>query len=148
MRSFFSLLHREMLILPRKRFFLTKRVTFVLLIGFVLYMPIYSLGHRENPSAVGLQTFAAFSITVFWAITLLAPASASGILGKEKSGNTLELLLLTDMTPMGIILGKFLSEFFLLLLNFASALPLLMVCMSIGGISGEQIVSVFFLLIT
>ena len=133
-----ALIYRELLLMPRRRFFYWKRVGFVALLSLIIAS---SASGNLDSAWLGLKVFTTLTIAVFVAIGLIAPSSAATVVSREKELHTLELLLLTDLSPLEIIISKFFAQIFYLLISGLSCLPLLMICIGMGGISAEQILA-------
>jgi ABC-type Na+ efflux pump permease subunit len=68
---------------------------------------------------------------------------AGSSISAEKDRRTFVLLLMTDLTNREIILGKLLSSLLQMAVLLASALPVFLICMLLGGASLEQIGRIF-----
>lgn len=87
-----------------------------------------------------------FNIFIFWQFTLvvlLVPAYAGGSIARERENGTLGLLLLTDLRPLGIILGKLAVECATMAILLLCGLPVLFVVTMFGGVSAGQIFGTF-----
>ena len=84
----------------------------------------------------------AFCVQWLW------PLIVCGTLTVEKERNTLPLLLLTRLTPATIVLEKFFSNMLLATSFLFLSLPLLTLCLSIGGMSSGDMFVLGLVLIT
>lgn len=60
---------------------------------------------------------------------------------EEKEGDTLGLLLMTGLSPFGLILGKSLSRLYIVLQLFILQLPLVVLAITQGGVSQSQVLA-------
>ena len=148
MKAILALIYRDLLLQPRKKFFRWKRVAFVLLVFVILASSILNRSSYADNSTLGLQAVVTFAIIVTILITFMAPATAALLISKENEQNTLGLLLLSDLNPWRIVIGKFCLHVLLLLLSCLSCLPLLIVSVSMGGISTRQVLAVVGILLS
>ena len=148
MKAILTLIYRDLLLQPRKRFFRWKRVAFVLLVFTILATVIFNRSSYADNSTLGLQTVISFTIIVAIAITFMAPATAALLISKENEQGTLGLLLLTDLSPWRIVTGKFFLQVLLSLLTYLSCLPLLIISIGLGGISAKQVLAVVSILLS
>ncbi len=129
---------REIAVMPRRKYFYWKRLGAILIISFTFLANIPSAD-----SASGLVAFEMYSYTAFFMLIFMTPLAACSTIALEKEQQTLELLLLSDLSSTAIILGKYFSQIFSPLLIYASSFPLAMFCISFGGIHLDQIAAVF-----
>lgn len=71
----------------------------------------------------------------FFGVYILVPLSSFGLITSEKERGSLDLLLITRLSPWTIITGKLLSRLVGAWLFLVSSLPLLGICYSMGGVS-------------
>lgn len=68
-------------------------------------------------------------------ILITAPALTAGSISGERERQTLDLLVITRMSPFSIIFGKLLSSIGLILLMIVAAMPVYAVLFYFGGVS-------------
>jgi ABC-2 type transport system permease protein len=78
-----------------------------------------------------LQAF--FSIT-YWTLFFFIPAITMGMLADERKSGTIELLVTKPVSDWQIIIGKFLSAFFLICITLVLTIPYYITVASIGKI--------------
>lgn len=119
------------------RFYLT-RVSFVFLAGsLMLVMFRYAL--LTQASTAGLWSFSALCCFLLAVACFVAPWNAAATIAQEKEDRTLGLLLLSDVRPMQVVLGKMFSPAFATAAIVFSGLPLLILCAGQGGIDTPQV---------
>ncbi len=97
----------------------------------------WSTGSGNRPGGEGLFGFLS---AIFWLICI-----GSGIfltadcLSREKREGTLGLLFLTDLKGRDIILGKLASTSLMTVLMVIGALPVLALCVLMGGVTGGEL---------
>lgn len=77
-------------------------------------------------------------------IVLTTPAIAAGSISGERERQTLDLLLVTKMSPLSIVLGKLMSSLAYILLLVVAMLPVFAIIFYFGSISILQLVQLFF----
>ena len=85
---------------------------------------------------------------LFWTLSLLqagiwlliAPALTSTAITVERESGLLVAMLLSKMTPLQIVIGKWISALSFVLLLIVAALPVTAICFLMGGVSQEEFV--------
>ncbi|MFN0205881.1 MAG: ABC transporter permease [Planctomycetota bacterium] len=88
----------------------------------------------ENDTAIGLQLFSAVFVCLSIAIHGFVPFTAFQSIGSEWEENTIDLLLLSNLTPSQIVRGKILSSLIQTLLLYSAFVPFLALAFLFGGI--------------
>ncbi len=79
--------------------------------------------------------------------SLMAPSFAAGTITGEKERHTYEMLLASPLRPGAIVLGKLIASLaYLAILIFAS-LPIIMLCLPLGGVSPYEVFAAYLGLI-
>lgn len=95
---------------------------------------------------IGQSVFTTILIVQTILTLLLAPALTSGSISIEREKQTLELLITTPVSTLGMVVGKlFASLAFVFLLVFAS-MPLMSVVFVFGGIAPDDVVRAYIVL--
>lgn len=84
--------------------------------------------------AIGAQFFSVLSIGFVVLLALVTPALTSGSISGERERKTLDLLLITQASPFGVILGKWLGSVFYVLFLLIASLPAFALVYLFGGI--------------
>jgi ABC-type transport system involved in multi-copper enzyme maturation permease subunit len=142
-----SVMRRELVARPRRRRFYLKRSAFVALGGIVILWGIW-IAHRTQTTTVGLMIFTSLTMSTLAAMCLISVATASSSIMQEKEERTLGLLFLTDISSWGFVFGKLFTSMFATLMTILSALPMFMLAVSLGGVSGGQILASFAVLVS
>jgi ABC-type transport system involved in multi-copper enzyme maturation permease subunit len=97
----------------------------------------------NQSSQVGIQLFAALAIFQLFLILFITPATVAASISGERQRQTWDLLLVTRLTPFGIVWGKLVTGLaFSVLLLFAS-LPLFSLVFLFGGVAPEDILHTY-----
>ena len=105
------------------------------------------LNFDNGRADLGRPLFTTFFAAQVVMILVMVPGLATGALAQERERRTLEPLLLTPMTPLGIIWGKAAGVLALAGLLLLATLPITSLCFLLGGVSpGELITAYAFLL--
>lgn len=95
--------------------------------------------------AAGHDIFIFISCLQLISIMLIAPAQTATAIVNEREQGMLEAMQLTRLTPLQIILGKLLSNFFFLLTMLLVPLPIIALCFLLGGVSPGEFCLVLLL---
>jgi ABC-type transport system involved in multi-copper enzyme maturation permease subunit len=76
-------------------------------------------------------------------ISLMAPSFAAGAITGEKERQTYEMLLASPMRPPAIVLGKLLAALCHLGIMVFASLPIIMLCLPLGGVSLYEVAATF-----
>ena len=143
-------LQRELLVnlrMPRAFFLLA--VYQALLGGLVLaaWPRAESLDFVQSPaSARRLSDL--FFLGQFVLASLMAPSFASGAIAGEKERRTFEMLLAAPLTPEAIIWGKGIASLAHLLLLVFTSLPIVVLCLPLGGVSLYEVLAAYFAMLS
>ena len=137
--SFFPVVQRELLVAAKSRRMFRLRMAVAIAssaLGLITVVG-WSTGSGNRPGGEGLFGFLS---AIFWLICI-----GSGIfltadcLSREKREGTLGLLFLTDLKGRDIILGKLASTSLMTVLMVIGALPVLALCVLMGGVTGGEL---------
>jgi ABC-type transport system involved in multi-copper enzyme maturation permease subunit len=79
--------------------------------------------------------------------SLLAPSFAAGSIAGEKERKSFEMLLASPLRPGAIVLGKLLASLAHLLLLIVASLPIVMLCLPLGGVSLYEVLALYLSLV-
>ncbi len=74
---------------------------------------------------------------------LMAPSFAAGSITGEKERKSYEMLLASPLKPGAIVLGKLLATLCHLLLLIVASLPIVMLCLPLGGVSLYEVLAMY-----
>ncbi|MEK6233117.1 MAG: ABC transporter permease subunit, partial [Planctomycetales bacterium] len=135
-------LQRELIYHLRKKqaFFLL--ALYVAAVGAIVYFawPLPEQG-RDPIAAKRLMNM--LFVGQFVLASLLAPSFAAGAFSGEKERGTFEMLISSPLKPAAVLLGKLLGSLFLLFLLIFSALPIVVLCLSLGGMSLQEVLAAY-----
>jgi len=144
-----TVLQRELLVNLRMQRAFMLLFVYVALLGAVVYIAWPTdaqLDLSQNPEKA--RTLAnMFFLGQYILASLMAPSFASGAISGEKERKTYEMLLATPMRPSAIILGKLLAALCHLGLLIFASLPIVMLCIPLGGVSALEVVSAYVWLV-
>jgi len=75
--------------------------------------------------------------------SLMAPSFAAGAVSGEKERSTYEMLLATPLRPSAIILGKLIASLTHLLLFVIASIPIMVLCLPLGGVSVYEVLAAY-----
>jgi ABC-type transport system involved in multi-copper enzyme maturation permease subunit len=79
--------------------------------------------------------------------SLMAPSFAAGSISGEKERKSYEMLLASPLRPGAIVLGKLLASLCHLVLLIFASLPIVMLCLPLGGVSLYEVLALYLALI-
>lgn len=79
--------------------------------------------------------------------SLMAPSFAAGAITGEKERMTYELLLATPLRPVAIVIGKMVASLTHLAMIIAGSLPIIVLCLPLGGLSFYEVLAAYLGLI-
>lgn len=95
----------------------------------------------ESAAAQRLVDF--FFIGQFAIASLMAPSFAAGAITGEKERKTYEMLLASPLKPWRIILGKLIAALTHLVVLIVGSLPIIMLCLPLGGVSLYELLAAY-----
>ena len=122
--------------------------TYIAILGAVVAMA-YFFTLSESPlqrggdiqgAQIGVTVFITVVFSQLSLLLLLAPVFSAGSLTIEKEQRTLPMLLTSLLSPADIWYGKFVSALLFLTLLLVSALPVLSLAFSLGGVGPAEVV--------
>jgi len=122
---------------------LSLRLTFIIFVSLSLVSIVTSFVFG---GAAGLSFFLRLSYNVLIFVTLYGISAFSTTITEEKEAQTLGLLKMSGIHPVGILLGKSTSLLISALLLIAAVFPFAMLAVTLGGVSYRQINATFIAL--
>ncbi len=141
------LVQRELVARPRHRWFRWQRLITVALGGGILALGWW-LSRATMSTTVGLTLFTYLMMTTLGWVHLLAPLAAANSITEERAQRTFPVLWLTDLSPGLVLVGKLLSGLLSSAVAVGAMLPLMILCVSFGGIASAQILLAVALLVS
>ena len=96
---------------------------------------------RESASAQRLVDF--FFVGQFAIASLMAPSFTAGAITGEKERKTYEMLLASPLRPWAIVTGKLIAALAHLVVLGAGSLPIIMLCLPLGGVSIFELLAAY-----
>lgn len=87
---------------------------------------------------VGKTVFTALAVVQLALVCLFAPGVAAGAISGERERQTLDVLLLSSITPFGIVWGKLVASVAFVLLLIVIGLPVFAIVFLFGGVDLPQ----------
>lgn len=135
-----ALLHRALRLDARLLLTHLFRVSFAIVIYFcLLYLQAISL----RLGAPGLKMFETISFLNLGLITLAGVSFFATAISEEKEEETLGLLKMAGLNPIGILLGKSTSRLLGAILLLLVQLPFTLLAITLGGVTLLQVVSAY-----
>ncbi len=141
-------LQRELLVNLRMKKAFILQMAYVALLGLMVYFAWPSdekIDMANSEKSVRLVNL--FFLGQYILVGLMTPTFAAGAITGEKERKTYELLLASPLRPTAIVLGKMLASLALLALLMFSSLPIVMLCLPLGGTSIYEVLAVYLALL-
>ncbi len=143
-------LQRELLVNLRMTRAFVLLFVYLALLGGVVYLAWpgdVTLDLTRNPEEA-IRLVNLFFLGQFMLASMMAPSFAAGALTGEKERNSFEMLLATPIRPGAIVLGKLLASLCHLALLVFCSLPIVMLCLPLGGVSLYEVLAAYLALIS
>ncbi len=88
-----------------------------------------------------------FFLGQFVLASMMAPSFAATTITGEKERKTYEMLLASPLRPAAIVLGKLLASLSHLALLILSSLPIVMLCLPLGGVSAYEVMAIYLAMV-
>src|SRR6185295_9683946 len=107
----------------------------LLLSGGVLgFLYLVRLGMGVIPPTLGSQLFSSLALGAVLLLAFITPALTAGAVSGERERRTLDLLLVTRASPLGLVLGKLAGSLLYVLFLLLAALPAFALVYLYGGV--------------
>ena len=128
-------------------------ICYLIALGAVCYIVLQTSlsgnSFNSNQAArTGANLFTALAILQMVLIVFIAPATTSATISGERQRQTLDLLLVTRLSSLGIILGKLTAALSFDLLLIICSLPIFSLVFLFGGVGPSQVAEIFVLFVT
>ena len=97
-------------------------------------------------AGIGQAIFVVILIVQTILIVILSPALTSGAISMEREKQTLELLITTPVSTLGMVAGKLISSMGFVLLLILASIPLMSAVFAFGGVAPEDVVKAYVVL--
>jgi ABC-2 type transport system permease protein len=97
-------------------------------------------------AAIGQAIFGAILVLQTVLTLMVAPALTSGAISAEREKGTLELLITTPVSTLGLVVGKLISSLAYVFILIAASVPLMSVVFAFGGLAPDDLVRAYVLL--
>jgi ABC-type transport system involved in multi-copper enzyme maturation permease subunit len=95
---------------------------------------------------IGQAIFGAILVLQTVLTLMVAPALTSGAISVEREKGTLELLITTPVSTLGLVVGKLISSLAFVFILIAASVPLMSVVFAFGGLAPEDLLRAYVLL--
>jgi ABC-type transport system involved in multi-copper enzyme maturation permease subunit len=143
-------LQRELLVNLRMTRAFVLLFFYLFLLGGVVYLAWPGEGERRldlttNPAAAK-RLVNLFFLGQYLLASLMAPSFAAGAITGEKERKSYEMLLASPLRPGAIVLGKLLASLAHLAILIFSSLPIVMLCLVLGGVHFSEVLAMYLVL--
>lgn len=135
--------HELLANLRRPRAFLLLAAYVVLLGGIVLLAWPQERVLDMAQSAAAQRLVGLFFLGQYLLASLMAPSFAAGAITSEKERLSFEQLLASPLRPGAIVIGKLLASLTHLAVLMVASLPIVMLCLPLGGVSPYEVLAAY-----
>ncbi|MEM6329485.1 MAG: ABC transporter permease [Planctomycetota bacterium] len=89
-----------------------------------------------------------FFLGQYFLASMMAPSFAAGAITGEKERHSYEMLLASPLRPGAIVLGKLLAALLHLGVLMLCSLPIVMLCLPLGGVSAYEVLAAYLAMIS
>lgn len=115
---------------------------------FTYFMVIITQRQQASFGAPGLRLFVMIIFLNFFFILLAAAGFFSSSISEEKEEMTLGLLQMAGVQSLSLLLGKYIPRLAWAILLLVSQIPFMMLAITLGGISVDQVIAAYVTLLT
>jgi ABC-type transport system involved in multi-copper enzyme maturation permease subunit len=140
-------LQRELLVNLRTPRAFVLLLLFQLLLAAVVFFAWPKDNQRLDLTGSGGNTSSLvdlFFLGQYVLASLMAPSFAAGAIAGEKERATYELLLASPIRPESVVMGKLIAALTHLAILIFSSLPIVMLCLPLGGVSFYEVLAAYF----
>ncbi len=139
-------LQRELLVNLRMLRGFVLLFAYVAMLGGVVYVAWPSAERLDLSSSPpeARQLVNLFFLGQYVLLSLMAPSFAAGTITGEKERRTYEMLLASPLRPGAIVIGKLLASLSHLAVLVFASLPIVMLCLPLGGVSLYEVLATYF----
>ncbi len=153
MRDINAVLLRELrgrLRTPRSYWLLCGALLLVSSISLLIYSADYASmsGQSTFNGSSGHTVFLALVITALIAVNFIAPIMAAGSIAGERERQTFDLILLTELRPIDIIIGKIAATCAYCMLFVTALTPLMAITFLIGGVDIGELAIMYIIIMS
>ena len=109
-------------------------------------MPPSGFASGSMSAAIGQAIFSLMVAMQTLLTLLLAPALTSGAISMEREKQTLELLVTTPISTLGMVIGKLISSLAYVVLLILASIPMMSLVFAFGGIAPDDVARAYVLL--
>ena len=143
LRPLFALFVRSLREQSRAKFTSLSRGAIALLILLFVAMNERQFANRSAP---GQEVLIMLVMVNFFVIAIFGLSTFASAITEEKEDDTLGLLQMTRLNPLAILLGKSTARLCEGLLLLAVQVPFTMLCITLGGVSMDQVLRCYAIL--
>jgi len=138
-------LQRELLVNLRMTRAFVLLLIYIALLGVVVYVawPIQTRLDLTRRPAEAKRLVDLFFLGQYVLVSLMVPSFAAGTITGEKERQTYEMLLASPMRPAAMVLGKLLAALCHLAVLVFCSLPIVMLCLPLGGKSLYEVLATY-----
>ena len=137
-------LQRELVVNLRMHRSFLLLLAYQLMLAAVVFFAWPQEGSRLEANAVAARRLVnLFFLGQYVLASLMAPSFASATISGEKERKTYEMLLASPLKPAAIVFGKLLASLAHLAILIFSSLPIVVLCLPLGGVSIYEVLAAY-----
>jgi ABC-type transport system involved in multi-copper enzyme maturation permease subunit len=135
---------------PRSYWLLCGALFLVSSISLLIYSAEYASmnGQPTFNGSSGHTVFLSLVVTALVVVTAIAPIMAAGSISGERERQTFDLIVLTQLRPIDIVLGKTAATFAYCLLFVTALTPFMAITFLIGGVDIGELAMMYVIIMS
>lgn len=115
-------------------------IAYIMLALFLGFSGFFTWLYGADIFMVGQASLQSFFSIAYWTLFFFTPALTMRLLAEEKKTGTIEMLLTKAVSDRQVVIGKFLSAFFLVMIALAFTSPYVITLAKIGNVDAGEII--------
>lgn len=115
-------------------------IAYIMLVLFLGFSGFFTWLYGADIFMVGQASLQSFFSIAYWTLFFFTPALTMRLLAEEKKTGTIEMLLTKAVSDRQVVIGKFLSAFFLVMIALAFTSPYVITLAKIGNVDAGEII--------
>ena len=124
---------------------------YLVILSIAMLITYYAWRQQQGYGAASFTVGRTFFRIIFYVqatlVSLITPALTSGSISVEREQRTYDMMRCTNLRPSSIVGGKLFSAISFVALLLVCSIPLISVCFLVGGVSPDEVLATYAMLI-
>jgi ABC-type transport system involved in multi-copper enzyme maturation permease subunit len=109
-------------------------------------LPVTAIS-AETSVRIGRAVYTALLTVLTIFVLMIAPALTAGVISAEREKQTMELLVTSPASTLGLVVGKLLSSLAYVVLLIVASIPLMAIAYAFGGVGPEDVLRAYLVIL-